>query len=289
MPELPEVEITRQKLLPLICGRRIFGFWTDWPRGLRAYSGQRIAGRVRWVAGDMRGRKILEVTRRGKVLFFTLSGELERVMAIHLRMSGRLEVANVAKTANTAKEMRWTHFRWQLSGGKILRFVDLRKFGRVWYGAPVALAADPYLGSLGQDAKTLSRPAFVAALENRRGMIKPLLLRQDIVAGIGNIIADESLWRARIHPAVRAQDLARDKLTALHTAIRSTIRLVLAAGGNTVRSWTSPDGQRGRYPEQWRAYGRTGKPCPRCRTTLKRIIVGSRGTTFCPMCQRLEA
>ncbi len=258
----------------------------------------------------MRGRKVLDVTRQGKVLFFRLSprrargkpprwssgraGEPERVMAVHLRMSGRLEVASHSpgrhperqRRVSSSLPARWTHFAWQLSDGKELRFIDPRKFGLVWYGAPGELQRDSYLGGLGIDAKGLTKKAFITAIHGRRGMIKPLLLRQDVVAGIGNILADESLWHARIHPKVSAAGLDDAALERLHGGLEKTIRAVLASGGTSLRNFRHPDGKAGRYQERRLVYGKAGEPCPRCRTRLHRIIVGGRGTTICGSCQR---
>lgn len=299
MPELSEVELTRRGLLPRLRGRRILDFWTDWPRGLRAYSGKRIADSVEWMAADILGRRILNIERRGKVLFFRLSGKRERTMAIHLRMSGRLEVMRAAKAAHAAKENRWMHFWWQLSGGRELRFVDPRKFGLVWYGAPEELLADSYLGALGEDPHRLTFSAFDTLLRRGRaarvageprqgrGMVKPYLLRQDRFAGIGNIIADEALWRARIHPRAPIAHLSLAQARDLHGAIVKTIGLMLDAGGTTLRNWGRPDGRAGRYQEERRAYGKAGKPCPRCGVILQRIVVGGRGTTICPKCQQV--
>ncbi len=321
MPELPEVEITRIKLLPRVRGRNILDFWTDWPRGLRAYSGKRtphkplrdyagqVAGSMRWVAADMRGRKILDIARRGKVLFFRLSGtprskrspllrgKPERVMAIHLRMSGRLEMAlrpakrhpDPERSEGEGSLSRWTHFSWQLSGNRELKFIDPRKFGVVWYGAPGELKKDPYLGGLGIDARNLAKKAFITALRRHRGMLKPLLLRQNVVAGIGNILADESLWHAGIHPQAGVAGLGDAALGRLHGGLQKTIRIALASGGTSMRNFRHPDGDVGRYQERRLAYGSAGRPCPRCRTTLERLIVGGRGTTVCPACQRLES
>ena len=289
MPELPEVEVTRQKLLPLIRGRRVLAFWTDWPRGLR------VAKSKEQMATSMRGRKILDITRRGKVLFFKLSGRPERELAVHLRMSGRIEFVPARrlfwrspKYATPDRESRWVHVRWRLSGNRELRFIDPRKFGLVWYGDPALLATDPYLGRLGRDAKSLDRDEFLDILRRSRGMIKPLLLRQDRIAGIGNIIADESLFRARIHPRAAIAALAPHDLRRLHRAIRGTLGRMLAAGGTSLRDWAMPDGRRGRFQERRQVYGRAGAPCPRCRTTLARIVVGGRGTTMCPRCQQTK-
>ena len=298
MPELPEVEITRMKLLPLVRGRRILDFWTDWPKGLRIVNSKtQKANSQKWVANDMRGRKILNVTRRGKVLFFRLSGRPERVMAVHLRMSGRLEVASHSpgrhperqRRVSSSLPARWTHFAWQLSDGKELRFIDHRKFGLVWYGAPGELQRDSYLGGLGIDAKALLPVDFANALAGRRGMIKPLLLRQDVIAGIGNILADESLWHAGIHPQASVAALGAPALRRLGDSLRLTIQTVLSSGGTSIRNFRHPDGRLGRYQERRLVYGRAGESCPRCRTELCRIVVGGRGTTICPTCQRMSS
>ena len=277
MPELPEVEITRRKLLPLLRGRRILDFWTNWVRGLR------IAKSKEQIVKSIRGRKILDVARRGKVLVFRLSGEPERMLAIHLRMSGRLEV--VPLLSSWSSSPKWVHFRWRLSGGKELRFVDPRKFGIVWYGAPEKLNRDPYLARLGLEADAMTFGQFSEVLADARGMIKPFLLRQDKFAGIGNIIADEALWRARIHPETRITYLDARVRRRLYQGIRKTIRAMLSSGGTTLRNWRTPDGSAGRFQEKRLVHGRAGQPCPRCRTILKRIVVGGRGTTVCPRCQ----
>lgn len=282
MPELPEVEITMRKLRPLVVRRQILYFWTDWPRGLTGV----LPATFR---RDIVGRTIISLSRHGKVIFFNLSGTPQRVMAIHLRMSGRLEIVKVtadAKAAHAAKERRWTHFIWRLGGGRALHFIDSRKFGRVWYGSPAKLARHSYLGRLGPDAGAITRPDFIARFRHHRGAVKPALLRQDIIAGVGNIIADESLWRARIHPHARLEDLTPGALGRLRGAVRQTIRAVLAVGGTSLRNWGHPDGAAGGYQEQRLVYGRAGAPCPRCRRTLMRTVVGGRGTTLCPRCQQ---
>lgn len=302
MPELAEVEISRQKLLPLVRGRRMLDFWTDWPRGFR------VADSVKRIADSMRGRKTLDVARRGKVLFFKLSGKPERMLAIHLRMSGRLEVAHSSASAKRERlRMRhpeprvrsgrgippqeqvaetWVHFRWRLSGNRELRFIDPRKFGLVWYGSPEELARDPYLGRLGADVRSLTPQRFLVVLSSGAGMVKPFLLRQDKFSGIGNIIADESLWRAGIHPETRIANLDARTVNALHRSIQHTIRAMLASGGTSIRTWRHPDGAAGRFQERRLVYGKAGKPCRRCKAKLIRIVVGGRGTTICPQCQR---
>ena len=220
------------------------------------------------------------MARHGKVLFFKLSGKPERSFAVHLGMSGRLWVVAASELPS-----RPTHWVWELSGGVEIRFLDPRKFGTVWYGSSAAFARDPYLGRLGQDARGIPKNAFLRALAGCRAMIKPLLLRQDIIAGVGNILADEALWRAKIHPKTIAAALAPPKFAALARALAATIRESIAAGGSTLRDWSHPDGEQGTFRERHRVYGRAGLPCPRCRAALRRITVGGRGTTICPRCQ----
>ncbi|MEK9148241.1 MAG: bifunctional DNA-formamidopyrimidine glycosylase/DNA-(apurinic or apyrimidinic site) lyase [Patescibacteria group bacterium] len=287
MPELPEVEITRQKLQPHLRGRRILKFWTDWPRGLKL-------ARPEFVARDIRGRRILDITRRGKVLFLQLSpqhgsgqaGRPERFLAFHQRMSGRLDYSHILKNMRIKPE-RWTHVVLRFAGGGELRLIDPRKFGIVWYGTSRDLRADPYLAHLGDDAAGISIGRFLAIARRGRGMVKPFLLRQDRLAGIGNIIADESLWRARIHPRSRLEILSPVRRHLLHRAITSTIRMILSSGGTSLRNWGHPDGRPGHFQELRLVYGRPGQPCPRCRAKLKRLIVAGRGTTICPRCQRV--
>lgn len=274
MPELPEVEITMQKLTPLVGGRRILAFATDWPKGFKTENREQRTG------SSVVGRKILGVERRGKVLFFKLSGKPERRLAVRLGMSGRLIVAATAEPRGP-----WVWARWTFDNGTELRFVDPRKFGIIWYGDHATFTRDGYLGRLGPDAAGISRDVFVRAFAGRRAMIKTLLLRQDLVAGIGNILADEALWRAKVNPETVAARMPPPRLAALHRALAATIRESIAAGGSTLRDWGHPDGTRGAFRKQHRVYGRAGLPCPRCRAALRRIMVAGRGTTICPACQ----
>lgn len=231
----------------------------------------------------MRGRVIRDITRHGKVLFFELSGRPPRVMAIHLRMSGRLAVSS-SKSGRAFD--KWAHFCFRLSGGRDIHFIDPRKFGTVWYGSESDLKRDKYLANLGLDARQIPYPVFREAVQKKSGMIKAVLLRQDVLSGVGNIMADETLWRAKIHPQSRIADLSEAKLVALHSALAKTIGDMLSAGGTSLRDWGHPDGKKGGYQEQRKIYGKAGEPCPRCKTELQKLVVAGRGTTVCPKCQR---
>lgn len=231
---------------------------------------------------DIKGRKILDVERRGKVIFLKLSGKPPRSLAMHLRMSGRLEIA-----LNRKAKDPWTRFAWKLDKGRELRFVDPRKFGVVWYGSDGDFSRDPYLGRLGRDPRVVPARDFLRIFQSARGMVKPFLLRQDVFSGIGNIIADESLWRSRIHPQKIIPGMGASEIALLRRSLLKTVRDILASGGTTLRNWGGPDGMAGSYQRRRMVHGRAGKPCPRCFAPLRRIIVGGRGTTICPRCQRI--
>lgn len=280
MPELPEAEITARNLKPLI-GRKIISFGCDWPRAIR------VAPSVKAIVKDIVGRYVKKISRHGKAIFLHLSHDrkssatTERLLVFHQRMSGRLMV----KDRDEARG-KHTHIYIRFPPALALHFSDPRKFGIIWYGQPDAILEDSYFSRLGPDARKINLKTFLRQLLGHRGMIKPLLLRQDILAGVGNIIADETLWRARIHPKTRLEKLGEAKLRRLHHALIGTIEAGIKAGGSTLRDWYNPKGTRGKFLDTARIYGRGGLPCRRCRTPIKRITVGGRGTWICTHCQR---
>ncbi len=317
MPELPEVEITLRKLMPLIKNKTLVDFWTDWPRGLRL-------ARPDFVKRDIRGRKIIDGHRTGKVIFLHLSrlagarakrarkprtrvssvrGKPERMLAFHQRMSGRLifvrrasstqagrleykgqAYSNVLENIRVRPE-RWIHFLFKFSDGSELRFTDPRKFGLVWYGSSEDLQKDKYLKTLGVDLQKLTFEEFREKIKQGDQIVKAFLLRQDIIAGVGNIIADESLWQAKIHPKRKTSSLSKKEISSLFAALKKTITEILKAGGTSMRNWGHPDGKKGRYQELYKVYDRAGEKCLRCGKALQRIITAGRGTSFCPKCQ----
>lgn len=271
MPELPEVETVARHLrtggpdgAPPAVGRMIERAEALWAREVAGLPPRDFEARVA-------GSRIQSVGRRGKYLVFDLAPA--GPMLIHLKMSGRLEVVPEA-AARTA------HARviWWLDGGMALRFDDARKFGRVYLpGDAEAVTRD-----LGPDALAVGEEDFAARLLARRGALKPLLLDQTFVAGIGNIYADESLWRAGLKPTRTADSLKRADATRLHAAIRAALEAGIAANGASI-DWVYPGGH---FQNDFRAYGRTGQPCARCGAPIRRILVGQRATHFCPKCQR---
>ncbi len=277
MPELPEVETTRRSLVPVLEGARITSADVGRPRMLRRQP------RPADFADRMRGRRLEALGRRGKFLLGHMESDL--TMVLHLGMSGRMRIeepgaarpphTNVVLTTDDAEV-------WM---------IDPRTFGFV-----VCLTPDEWDGSsfaaLGPDAlDDLPRsPRLEAALTKRRSPLKSLLLDQNLVAGLGNIYADEVLHRARLHPLRLGVSLTTEEVKRLRGAIKPVLEAGLRHGGTTLDdlAYLLPDGRAGEYTQRLRAYGRTGQPCRRCGTPIERIVVTQRSTHFCPICQPAE-
>jgi formamidopyrimidine-DNA glycosylase len=278
MPELPEVETIVRKLrngepverglpaYPPPVGHVITRAWTDWPRA--AYPSSEV------LLQQLPYHRIESIGRRGKYILFSLSPPTS-TLAIHLKMSGRLDVLQ----EGTPRD-KHVHFSFGLDNGYEVRFRDTRKFGRVYLVSDL----EQVTGRLGPEPldSAFTLRAFRALIAGKSGALKPLLLDQTFIAGIGNIYADEALWRARLHPLRRAGTLAPDQVLALYRGIRAALADGIQHEGAAI-DWVYPDGN---YQDHFRVYGRTGQPCRRCGTKIRRIVVGQRGTHFCPQCQR---
>lgn len=270
MPELPEVEtIARflrsgEQALPLP-GRRIVQFSTTWPRHVERPSISSFRRRIK-------GRTIQTVERRAKYLLFPLD---DGMLLIHLRMSGDLYMRPPG-----SEEDPYVHSRFHLDNGWQLRFSDARKFGRIYW------TRDPQevLGDLGpeplEDEFTVA--LLLESLHARKRQLKPLLLDQSFVAGLGNIYVDEALHRARIHPLRRSDTLSQPEIEALWDSIRTTLQDGIHHNGASI-DWVYRGGD---YQNHFQVYKQEGQPCVFCSETIRRIIVGQRGTYFCPNCQR---
>jgi formamidopyrimidine-DNA glycosylase len=283
MPELPEVETIARELRPLVLDAEIVEAWWDWPRVVRHPASEAFGEEVA-------GRRILDVTRRGKWVLLELSGEA--VLSIQVKMTGQLFV----RAAKTPRDPH-VHIAFRFADGRELRMRDVRKFGRVGlYDRDEAArlfggdGPDGAFGELGpeplSDALTLS--AFRRRLRARRGRLKPLLLDQSFLAGIGNIYADEALWLARLHPLRRTGSLQPADERRLYDAIRRILAEAIAHRGSSIDDYTAPGGD-GEMQHRLQVYQRTGKRCPRCGNRIRRIVLGARGTHFCAWCQRLPA
>ncbi|MBN2685693.1 MAG: bifunctional DNA-formamidopyrimidine glycosylase/DNA-(apurinic or apyrimidinic site) lyase [Pontiellaceae bacterium] len=269
MPELPEVETIAQQLRAReVEGRQILSVRVNWPRTVEPYSVERFQRKLC-------GKKIARITRVGKWLMFVLSSG--KTLMIHLRMSGAFSL------------MPGTHDRiiLELSGGMMLYYSDPRKFGR-W-----RLVDDPaeILEKLGPDALTahFRLEVFASALRRRHRAIKPLLLDQSIVSGLGNIYVDEALWTSEIHPERPADSLSEAEVARLFYAIIQVLKTGVKNRGTSLgagkSNYRDVDGEAGGHRDEVKVYGRSGTPCERCGTVLKKIVVAQRGTHFCPNCQ----
>lgn len=255
MPELPEVETVVRTLAPRLAGRRLVE--------VRCFTRKRWARAVRRAAG----KKVLEVHRLGKYIILGLD---DGVLAIHLGMTGRLLAGGTPGPHTRACLV--------LNGLTVL-FDDPRQFGSVRW-----LPREPE--GLGPDALAVGAAEFTLRLRSRKGSLKPLLLNQSFLRGLGNIYTDEALFRARIHPLAAAAGLSKARAEKLHAAIREVLTEAVASGGSSVSDYVDAEGRRGWFQIQHRVYRRTGEPCLTCGAPIRRILVAQRGTHFCPRCQR---
>jgi len=271
MPELPEVETFAADLRPHLVGRRILTAHILWSRTVAEPDSLGL------IAG-LAGQKIVSVGRRGKFLIFGL--DLGDSLVIHLRMTGRLQLV-----AGESPELAGPHVRawFELDDGWVLNFTDPRKFGRIWLTNDLSRV----VGKLGPEplAWDFSPETLAERLDQRRGVIKALLLNQEIVAGIGNIYADEALFLAWIHPLRPGASLTSGEIGRLHAAIRQVLGEAIGERGTTLRDYRPPYGQQGAYQNRLRVYQQTDHPCPRCGTPIRRIRVTQRSTHYCPQCQ----
>ena len=277
MPELPEVETVRRNLDQLIVGTTI----TDIVLG--DFTGS-IANPAPHIFADaLRGQRIVGTGRRGKYLLLRLdSGD---VIAVHLRMTGDLHV--VAGGEPWGKHL---HLAMLLDDGRELRFADTRKFGRIWLLTPPEVEdLDERIGPEPLDP-ALTTAYFHERLLRRARTIKPLIMDQAFLAGVGNIYADEALFAARIHPLRPASSLSLAEAGTLLDAIRLALQNAIDRGGTTIRNYRNAIGEPGGNQGYLQIYQLTeGDPCPRCATPINRIVVAQRGTRFCANCQPLES
>ncbi|HEU4488881.1 MAG TPA: bifunctional DNA-formamidopyrimidine glycosylase/DNA-(apurinic or apyrimidinic site) lyase [Actinomycetota bacterium] len=266
MPELPEVESVRRQLEPELGGRRVVDVWVD-PHPMVPRQFQRVE--------ELKGRRIADVGRRGKFLISPLDQGLELVM--HLGMTGvfRFDMDDP-----------YTRAALTLDNGRRLVFKDVRRFGRIAVVNAGLYDTIPTLAHLGPEplSEEFDPERFCLDLARTKAPVKPFLLSQRPVAGVGNIYADEALWVARIHPVSRR--VGPKRALSLHSAIREVLSSAIEREGTTFSDYRMVNGASGRNASFLFAYGRGGEPCPRCATPLRKMVLGGRGTTYCPRCQR---
>ena len=274
MPELPEVETVVRGLAAVLPGRNILSVrlgktdFIDDPPALEQL---------------MPGSRILGVRRHGKFLAVELEAqkqpESKFSLLIHLGMTGQLTVRRPEEPVAPH-----THVFFALDDGRELRYTDIRRFGRMMLVPQ--LQREQILGRLGLDPLEGRQADFCAQLVGRRARIKALLLDQRVFRGMGNIYSDESLWRARIHPARHAASLKRDELARLYRVVRSVLNEAIRLRGSSVSDYVDSNGSPGEYQRRHRVYQREGKGCIRCGTKIRRVNVAGRSSYFCPQCQQ---
>jgi formamidopyrimidine-DNA glycosylase len=294
MPELPEVETVANGVNERVRGQFIESVWlSSKPQTFKTPAAE--------MAERLAGRRIDAVRRVGKHIVFDLGGarpgveegdpqgDISRIQwIVHLGMTGRLLVC-----AGDVPLPKHTHAVLKLSSGRELRFVDPRRFGRLAMHTEAEPAATPaerdvprgFIGP-GTEPLTVSLADFRQLFRGRKLAIKSALLNQKLLHGVGNIYADESLFRAGIRPKRMAGRLTRAELERLHASVQSVLVEAIALGGSSVSDYVDPDGVRGFFQLEHRVYMRTGEPCLVCGTPIRKIVLGGRSTHFCPVCQR---
>ncbi len=277
MPELPEVETVARGLQRELAGRRILSItlgktdFIDNPEALE---------------NELPGRTITRVHRYGKFLLLRLgaaegtkTSDGEAALLVHLGMTGLLMPKSVREL-----QAKHTHVVMLLDDGRELRYVDPRRFGRMAYLAGEMLSGE--LQRFGADPLEVGLEEFARRIQGRKARIKALLLDQSVLRGVGNIYADESLWKAKIHPAQLGRRLKQAEVKELHTALQKILQKAILLRGSSISDFLDAEGLPGEYQQHHRAYGREGKPCFRCKTAIRRVIVAGRSSYFCPNCQR---
>ena len=275
MPELPEVEAVRTGLEQLVVNKTIESVSVMWPKIIETTDIEKFKL-------ALIGESIEAILRRGKFLIIRLT---HFDLISHLRMEGKYEFHQADDPL-----MKHTHVVFHFNDGTELRYLDVRKFGRM------ALIdkhqAEEYRGikKLGPEPvlPDFNLTVFEEQLGRRVKAIKPLLLDQHLVTGLGNIYVDEALYQARIHPEQPANTLAKDEIEVLHSAIIEVLARAVAAGGTTIRTYKNALGEAGKFQVALKVYGQTDQACERCQTPIKKIKVAQRGTHFCPKCQVLH-
>lgn len=263
MPELPEVETVVRSLSPLLAGRRIEHAEFHSPF---VTPGDRLS-----LARSLEGRTMTGVRRHGKFIVIDLD---RGVLVVHLGMTGKLLVG--------APRGPHAYGFFVLNDGTLV-YDDPRQFGRIEYGVTLP----ERLASLGPDPLEVSREDFTAELRRHTARVKSLLLNQRFLRGIGNIYADEALFRAGIHPKALSKKISRTRAAHLHEAIVEVLQMAIEHRGSSISDYVDAAGERGNFQLMHNVYGREGEPCRICGTPVKRIVLVQRGTHFCPACQRL--
>jgi len=288
VPELPEVETVVRGLQKRVVGDTIKTVWIGDKSNLlkspaqeiaRVLEGSSIAGVRRMgkhIVVDVQPKVPTQKRRAAKKSVEVAAGAKSAQWIVHLGMTGKMLV-----TSPDDEIEKHTHLIAQLASGRELRFVDPRRFGKLWVHE-----SDDGFATVGTEPLHITVEDFAELFHGRKTPIKAALLNQKLLRGVGNIYADESLFRAGIRPRRKAASLTREELRKLHEAVQQVLREAIAAGGSSVSDYVGADGERGFFQIQHRVYGREGEPCLVCKTPIKKIVAAGRGTHYCPKCQK---
>lgn len=273
MPELPEVETVRRSLQALVADKTILEVSVGLPRLIRTPDD---VEQFKWM---LRGQRIERVERRGKFLLFDVG---PYTLVSHLRMEGRYGLYVQSDPVE-----KHTHVIFHFADGTELRYKDVRQFGTFDLLPKGDLSMIPGLRKIGPEPlePDFTPNVLYERLYQRSGKIKALLLDQNLLAGIGNIYADEALFQAGLHPELTGHKVTKQQAERLHQAIVDVLRASVEAGGSSVKSYVNGHGKTGHFQFQLKVYGKTNEPCSHCGTPIEKIRVGGRGTHYCPTCQ----
>ncbi|WP_251549530.1 DNA-formamidopyrimidine glycosylase [Neobacillus muris] len=277
MPELPEVETVRKTLVKLVQSKQIENITVYWPKIIKTPL------EVEQFIDALKGETIVDVGRRGKFLIIYTG---QYALVSHLRMEGRYGLYQQEEPFD-----KHTHVIFHFTDGTELRYRDVRKFGTMHLYTKGEEFKKPPLMELGPEpfSKEFTKQYLKSKLSKTNRKIKPALLDQTILVGLGNIYVDEALFRAGIHPERLASSLTDKEIATLHKEIADTLGEAVKKGGSTIRSYVNSQGEIGMFQLELYAYGREGDACKRCGTPLEKMKVGGRGTHYCPNCQRLNS
>ncbi|MED3653496.1 DNA-formamidopyrimidine glycosylase [Heyndrickxia sporothermodurans] len=276
MPELPEVETIRRTLQELVVGKTIKNVSVFWPKIIKK------PVEIEQFTDALQGETITDINRRGKFLIINTN---TYALVSHLRMEGKYGLFSKEETID-----KHTHVIFHFTDGTELRYRDVRKFGTMHLFLKGEENNQLPLLQLGPEpfSSDFTKKYLQDKLRKTERKIKPALLDQTVVTGLGNIYVDEALFRAKIHPDRKANTLTGREITLLHREIIETLSEAVEKGGSTIRSYVNSQGQIGMFQLELLAYGRKGEPCKRCGTPIEKTVTGGRGTHFCPKCQKIK-
>jgi len=288
MPELPEVETTMRGLKKEVLSKTFIGVWTDFPKIIKKPKN------FEKFKKEIKGKKIKKIWRRGKNILFELSNK--KTLLVHQKLTGHLLVGKWQKAGNiwqapsgplSEKINSFLHLIFTLDNGQMLALSDVRKFAKVELLDNQELKKE--INSLGPEPleKSFTFEKFKKALQKKKGRIKPVLMDQTIIAGIGNIYSDEILFASKIHPQKETSDLKENEIREIYENIKKILKKAILLKGESISDYRVPSGKRGGFDEERKVYRREGELCLRCGTKIKRAKIGGRSAHYCPNCQKI--